>query len=697
MIKKKYLLFAFSLICSIEIHAENQHEFYEKTDTLTKSVVYADKIGMRSPGLTRIDSKNLLKEASFLSTPDIIKVLQNLPGVSSGVELLSGLYVHGGDGHDNLFLLDGVPLFNVAHIGGLFSSFNTDVIDYMDFYKAGFPPEYGGRLSSVVDVRTVDGSMEKSGGSVTMGLIDGRLHLHGPVIKNKLSYDIALRRSWLDVILSPLIRFSSAKDRGNYNFFDTNVNMAYKISDKDKINFRFFTGTDWANFQQFSKNIVSEDNYQMLSLKWGNLAVSAEWKRLLSDKSSLNLIAYHSIGYSDNGLKDRWYGSSGGKEPYSGTQTGIMSRVNATGLKLEFASSVSERHLIKAEAEFKNEVYNPSKFVNATFIDTDPISYSIKQRYVTNLASLSVSDRISYGQLKLNAGLRADLFFSGKTYFNIQPRLHATYDINEKISVRVSYDMMYQYSHLFSSILLDIPMNVWMPASGKIQPVKSNQIAAGVHLRPLPFMYFDIGGYYKTVDNYRMYHGIASLVPPIESWERSFFSGKGKSYGMETELGFQSNKFRADLYYTLSWNKRLFPEIYDAWFYDRLDNRHKLTLSCSYKCTDNLDFGAMWNFHTGNRVTMPEHIAGKTPLYSSPNNARMPAYHRLDLNMNYHKKTAKGNEHVWTVSIYNAYCHMNVFMMSFEFKDNAILPSAVTKGLIPIVPSFSYTYKFGKK
>lgn len=257
----------------------------EMTDTLARAVISSSRPAIASTGLKRFDGGELLGGAAILGSPDVVKFLQNLPGVASGMELMSGLYVRGGDGSDNLFMLDGVPLFQVSHLAGIFSSFNTDVIESLDFYESGFPARYGGRLSSIVDIRTKNGSMENFGGSVSVGLIDGRINLNGPIVRNKLSYDIAIRRSWLDALVAPVLAIENSgnktKTNGGYALFDSNLNLTYTPGPRDILNLRFYMGSDNFNYSNtteekyYGKEIYYSESGTSLKMKWGNLAASA--------------------------------------------------------------------------------------------------------------------------------------------------------------------------------------------------------------------------------------------------------------------------------------------------------------------------------------------------------------------------------------------------------------------------------------
>lgn len=679
----------------------------EIADTLESVIISAAKSPVAYTGLKRLDRKDLIAGTAVLGTPDIIKVLQNLPGVASGMELMSGLYVHGGDGSDNLFLLDGVPLFQVSHLAGLFSSFNTDIIRSADFYKSGFPARYGGKLSSVVDVTTVDGSMEKFGGSFSIGLIDGRINLNGPIVKNKLSYSVAVRRSWLDAITAPILAVnnsgSSTKTKGGYALFDSDVNLTYVPSQADKINFRFYAGTDHFNYSKvtqekyYGKEMYNTESGVKTNMKWGNLAASSSWNHIFSQRLIFFAILYYSKGYSD--ISD-WQKSNNFSDEILTSDTFAEtseSSANAAGLKSTLVMSF-RHHNISAGIEYKTSWYNPSHTTENTKGE-DVITDSGSGKYLSHEASAFVEDEMTYGPFCLTAGIRLDGYFTdGTAYFRPQPRVAASYNITDNIIAKASYEAMSQYSHLLSLIYLDLPTNIWMPSTSIVKPSGSHQAAAGIYARISKNWHVDAGGYYRSIRNCLIYSGSGSLFPPIDKWEEEFISGKGRSYGAELEVKYLSGKFLGSAAYTLSWSERRFDELHSSWFRDRFDNRHKLTLTASYRITENIDINATWNFHSGNRVTVPEHVVnlpgtGTKFLFSEPYNAKMPDYHRLDLNCNFHKKTKRGNESIWNISIYNAYCRMNpIFMrttMNIEDK-----PVATVYSIVPIIPSFSYTLKF---
>ncbi len=679
-----------------------------RVDTLAASVVTAqDNPASIHTGLVRLDRKMLSEAPAVLGSPDVIKVIQNLPGVSAGTELMSGLYVHGGDGSDNLFLLDGVPLYQVSHLGGLFSSFNTDVTDFMEFYKSGFPARYGGRLSSVLDITTSEGDRRDFGGSFSIGLLDGRIRFSGPIVKDKLTFDVAVRRSWLDAVLAPVIAIdNSGKDRqtrASYSFMDANASLTCYASPSDKVTFRFFGGTDWLDYSErryekfYGKDIYEGESGERLKMKWGNLAASANWRHRLNSRSVMDALAYFSRGYSNISDDVNYLDFADDVLAEASYTDRTLSHVDAYGAKFGYTLSLEHNH-IKVGADYQHSRYAPLRQTSASYWNSEPSVNTDSDLLMSDELSLYAEDRMAYGSLTVDLGLRLDAYFSsGKSWFHPQPRISASYAFAPFITAKASYTSMVQYTHLLSSIFLDLPTNLWMPSTAKMKPSGSQQVALGIHSCFAGYWHVDLEGYYKTMDNSIIYSGTTSIFPPINGWEDKFASGKGRAYGAELEVGYVSEKLSATLYYTLSWSERLFADLYPDWFYDRFDNRHKLTLMATYRFNDNIDMTAAWNWHSGNRVTMPEQTledaVGVSLLFSSPYNAKMPDYHRLDLGCNFRRKTRRGNERIWNVSIYNVYCRMNPVMMTFSHQEDGSLAAKVYS-MVPIIPSFSYTIKF---
>lgn len=680
-----------------------------RTDTLKTAVVTADKLAQHSrtaTGLTRLDMEALNQGFALFGSPDLIKRLQMLPGVSAGVELMSGLYVHGGDGTDNLYLLDDVPLFQVSHLAGLFSSFNTDVIDNVDFYKSGFPSRYGGRLSSVVDVTTSDGDFNKYKGTFSLGIIDGRLSFGGPIVKDKLSFNVAMRRTWLDVILTPMMwimnRESEDKVSGSYSMTDLNASLAWKASANDKLSLRLYAGLDRTRMKnrsivRYNDEFTGEETMGIL-MRWGNSAVSADWKHRFSDTIKLDTKAYWSRGFSNLST------SAESTVPESEMQDHEMIDLSAHGSTDAFGarsdlSLRAGRNQISCGILYQHNLYTPTSAIFVNGGDVQMTFNDASLRLNSDEVTAYAEDLVTWGPLSLTAGLRLSLWLTkGKTFFRPQPRFSLSYNLKDLVTFKASYSEMAQFSHLLSSLFMDLPTNIWMPSCEAVAPSYSRQVAVGISSPFAKGWHLDVEGYFKTMDNCLIYSGNLSPLPEVKDWETKVMQGQGRSYGAEVEIGYSGKKAQATLYYTLSWNERLFTELYDDWFYDRFDNRHKLTIEGMWRISRKVDISAAWTYHSGNRVTLPEQTVdpdgtGEKVIIPVPYNAQMPDYHRLDLSLNFRKTTRRGNERIWNVSIYNAYCRMNPFMM-MSYPDENGKYIAETYSMIPIIPSVSYTLKF---
>lgn len=703
----------------------------EQRDTLSESVITALLAKERSTtqtGFQRLDGKTFGNGFALLSSSDVIKSLQQLPGVATGTELLSGLYVRGGDGADNLYLLDDIPLYQVSHLAGLFSSFNTDVVESVDFYKSGFPARYGGRLSSVVDVRTRTGDMQEHHGLFSIGLLDGRLQFEGPIIKGKTSYNIGLRRSWLDVLTEPasLIVSNVQKTdfRIKYAFWDLNANITHIFSEKDRLELNIYGGRDALKFRQGDRTeetVTAEEtsleyyNEAGMGMVWGNFLTSLDWERHFSASHEMNVKAYFSRCRSNFSYLENIRESALENITYSSYSNGEnRSRTADIGLKADFFLSPIATHKIRYGMAFQYHIYRPEYVKdlkitqNGETISDDTLSEGSRRGSFE--PSIYIEDEIRVAKwLHADVGLRySAIVTEGKTYHSLQPRAALRFDAGSRTAFKLSYSEMAQNDHQIASNYLQLPTNFWMPSTGRIAPSRSRQVAAGAYLN-LPFgMRLNMEGYFKTMDNLLEFRGKWGLYPPIDLWEECMITGHGRSWGMETELSWTDENTSVTAYYTLSWSQRLFEEFYPRWYRDRNDNRHKLTLTATRRLGKRFEMYASWNWHSGGWMTSESQTIwtdeiGDWPemYYEAPNNLKLPDYHRLDVGFNFRKTTRRGNESIWNLSIYNAYCNMNPIIAyiedRYEFtKENpkGLQMTGEAFGIIPIIPSFSYTLKF---
>ncbi len=664
----------------------------DQLDTLSASMVVADDDRALLSGLTSYDGEALRTGVTALGVPDIVRTLKTLSGVASGMELTSGLYVHGGDGSDNLYLLDGVPLLQVAHLGGIFSSFNTEAIRSLDFYQSGFPAAYGGRASSVVDISTKEGDIRHHHGTASMGLLDGHFTIGGPLPGHRLTYYAALRRSWPDILLLPALSvYNSGKDQktsGSYYLYDMNVNVAWTPGTEDKISFRYYRGRDKFRYsyssqdKYYGKEIYQEESFRKIGMDWGNLALSGEWIHHFTRNAPLRVLAYYSRGASDIGYETKEFGLQGDallERSFSGGDRGHVSLLGVEGEQ----SLYLEHHRIAVGVD-----YQYARYVHPGFQDA------------SHTVSLYADDKISLGAWTLLAGFRLDGSRTAQASFVIpQPRLMASYSWGAPLTVNATYTRTVQFSHLLTSIYLDLPTNRWAPSSDLLPPTDVHQLTVGFRAFPHPSLSFKGEVYYKHMDNLVMSSNGVTLFPSADDGNGDYACGNGRAYGMALEGRYRTATTETTLFYTLSWSWRNYPDIHPYWFLDRYDNRHKLTIRHAWQISKAVGLDVQWDYHSGNRVTLPEHVLERpgSPsklLYSAPNNMQMPAWHRLDVGLRVQKMTKRGHEGVWTFGLYNVYCRKNPLVLLLE--DSKQNPGHYSlKGYaLPAIPSVSYMIRF---
>ena len=758
-VKRKYIAVRAYKPSIENIHAVIDPETLLDTLTASRITSYIDRdLNTTQTGLTRIDGKAFNRGFAVLSSPDVIKTLQVLPGVAAGTELMSSLYVHGGDGSDNLFLLDGVPVYQVSHLFGLYSAFNTDAVESLDFYKSGFPARFGGRTSSVVDMATKQGSFDSYSGTFSIGLINAQMQYGGPVVRGRTSFNIALRHSWLDTFSWPLFRFiisdKGEKYHGSYRLFDINLNLTHKFSDKSILSLNFYDGKDYLDYgyRSFGENTRSYEDeiaYELymkgderinIGLKWGNVVGSVQWKVDFSPNLSMRLMAYHTgtmglVDYLNYDYQKRVYSGiewEGPFNPYENREnetsydTSNYSRIRDYALKADFDYIPSNVHHIRTGLGYQLHNFRPERSTVSSskdFVQTDTtITDGYLYRYIGHEASLYAEDEMTLSRrLKLNAGLRYTLYaIDGKASNHIEPRFAVKYQFSDFGSAKLSYTQMNQFVHQVTTFYVELPTSLWMPSTGKVAPMHSSQIAGGIYTDLPGGFHVDLEGWYKTMSHLLEYSGKLTFFPPVDSWEKSFCEGIGRSYGVETTVSYTRGKMEATAGYTLSWNKRKFDDIAVDWYADRNDNRHKLNLTLTYRPSRKVDLYAGWLFHSGSRITIPTHsvkrefyieespermwfhYSDRSDLYVGPYNMRMAPYHRLDLGANFRHVTKRGNEGIWNISIYNAYCRMNPITATLNDRVEIIFPKKVTYfgesfegiSVIPIIPTVSYTIKF---
>ncbi|MDO4770951.1 TonB-dependent receptor [Porphyromonas sp.] len=681
-------------------------------------------------GRIKMSMEDLNRTPAILGEADLIKYAQLLPGVARGQEGFSGLIVRGGGQDENLYLIDGNPMYNVNHLFGLFSAFNPDAIKTSTLYKGSFPARFGGRLSSVLDVRMKDGDMEKFSGTASIGLVSSRLNLEGPIKKGKTSYNISLRRTYLDLLMKAAYHFSnkSAKESASnyysqempgYYFYDANFKLNHKFDDRNRVFLSLYMGNDVLDFQ--SKDYqTTEGGYshfltaETSSLaKWGSKLASLGWTHVFSSNLFANTNLYYGEYAASIAANDHNYqlSKSGQSELTLGFEYDITSGIRDFGVRSDFDWTPSNKHYVRFGANLIRHNFRPNiETRNLSGVDIKKedkgLAKSTKGEPISaNELSLYAEDEIQWSdRFSTNIGLHASVInVEGKTYYSAQPRLSARYEILPNLSAKASYAEMNQYVHLLQTTVISLPTDMWVPVTKKVRPMHSRQTALG--------LYWDNGayevsmeGYYKSLNNLIAYKDGATAFLSEIDWQERVAAGTGRAYGFEWLLRKSQGKFTGWIAYTLSWTDRLFKngEVNRGRrFPDKYDNRHKLNIVGMYRLGKNVELSAAWTYSSGNRMTIQQeqyididhHV---NSFIDQRNNYALPAYHRLDLGLNIYRPKKNGNMGIWNISVYNAYMQHNSFMVSLDEMPAGPRSRAVIRSVsvFPIIPSVSYTYKF---
>ena len=650
-----------------------------------------------------LDMKKVKALPVFMGEIDIMKTIQLFPGIQSGSEGSSGIYVRGGGPDQNLILLDGVPVYNANHLFGFFSVFNADAINNVTLIKGGFPARYGGRVSSVIDIRMKEGNMHEFHGEGSVGLISSKLTLEGPIKKDKTSFIISGRRTYIDLLARPIIKAAAEGNTFGYFFYDLNAKINHKFNDKSRLYLSAYSGKDKA-YGRYDEKYTADgttytDTYDQ-ALQWGNLITAIRWNRILSPKMFMNVTGTYSryefnVGFDITSLEE---GPSGTERRYNAFE--YISGINDWSAKVDFDYIPNTNHYIKFGTNYIYHTFTPgvnSLQSEGSGSDIDTTFGSSKQ-YGTELYAFIEDDFKISSRLKANIGFHMSGFIVQDEFYNApQPRASLRYLINDESSIKASYAHMTQYLHLLTNQSIGLPTDLWVPVTRRIPPQNSIQYALGYARTIKKKFEASAEAYYKSMDNLIEYKEGASFFGNEEDWQEKVEVGKGWSYGIELLLEKKVGKTTGWIGYTWSKTERQFEALNFGEKYPyRYDRRHDIGMAITHKFNDRVDVGIVWVYGTGNAVTLGleryQGFQGDITHVESRNNYRMPAYHRLDLGVNLHKKK-KWGEQTWSFGVYNAYNRQNPFFLNFGFDNNN---NRVLKqySLFPILPSFNYSFKF---
>ncbi len=668
---------------------------------------------------------------------DVIKALQLLPGVQGGQEGFSGLHVRGGGPEENLVMLDGVPVYNMDHTLGLFSIFQPEAVKNVTLYKGSFPARYGGRISSIIDIRTNDGNMKETRGSLTVGLLNDRFHLEGPIVKDKLSYSFSAR-GLHSVVAEPVMRLLLKNAYYNYFFYDLNGKLTWNATPRDRFHLSLYQGADNGGYFEKShyetsrtllegEEVVQQridcTSNQSLGLSWGSTVGALRWNHIFGSRLFANTtLSYNryrmKADVADEGTNTALDGGSQeGLASHSATSLSYRSGIVDLGVRTDFDWTPDPAHLVKFGFEYLHHDFRPETVSMMEEFNGEREEQQIQtgRNYPGHDTSLYIEDNITLGRhFSFNPGLRLSWFNTqGRNYLSAQPRLSAKTTLDNGLALKAGYSRMEQYVHLLSSTAVTLPLDLWVPITKDIRPVSSDQYTAGVYFDGLPGWEFSLEAYWKEMRNLLEYKEGVIFLLNSEGWENQVEMGRGRSRGVEFFAHKTAGKTTGWFSYTLSKSDRRFPDgsiNMGKPFPYRYDRRHSVNLTVNHRFSEKVDVSASWVFMTGSTMTLP---LRKTTLLgpggwirgadfvSSRNNYRLPPTHRLNLGINLRHTTKRGNEAVWNLSLYNAYNAMNpqfiLYGEDFIWGKKGTDESDITLfklTILPILPAFSYTCNF---
>ncbi len=677
-------------------------ELLEKSTEIEEIKVTADGIDRNikstEMSVVRLNVKEIKQIPVIFGEQDILKIIQLMPGVKAAGEGNSGFYVRGGGADQNLVLLDEAPVYNASHLLGFFSVFNSDAINNAKLFKGGIPAEYGGRLSSVLDVNTNNGNLKQFSASGGIGLISSRLTIEAPIIPDRASFVVSGRRTYADLFLK-LSKNENQRNTSLY-FYDINAKINYKINDKNRVFLSLYSGRDLFKFaDQFGIN-------------WGNATSTFRWNHVFGEKLFLNTSLIYSV--FDYGI-----GFQAAEDLIS-----IESGIEDFNWKEDFQYSINPKQNIKFGLNAIHHTFKPGTLSsdNQSVIN----GLIIEQKYAIESAVYFAIESNFSSWLKMNYGIRYsrfDVLGPGSTYtfdsddnvtdtltyakneqiatYNgLEPRVSVNFILNDQNSIKLSYNRTHQFVHLLSTSSSGSPTDLWMPSSDIVKPQEADQIAMGYFFNFKENSYeSSVEVYYKDLRNQIDYQNGADILLN-ELVESQLVFGVGQSYGVELLIQKNAGKLTGWIGYTLSRTERLFDEInQNEWYPAKQDRTHDISIVAMYRFNPKWTISGSWVYNTGDAVTFPSgkyNIDGQViNLYTERNGYRMPSYHRLDLGATFTNKKRTRWESSWNFSIYNVYARHNAYSISFRANEND--PSkteAVQMSLFSIIPSITYNFKF---
>ncbi len=675
------------------------------------------------PGHEQITMQSVEALPGFLGEQDVLKSLTVMPGVQQGYEGSAGLFVRGGSPDQNLILLDGVPVYNASHLFGFVSVFTPEALQSVDFYKGSFPVRYGGRLSSVVDVRMKEGNKNARETNLTVGLVSSKFTHEGPIKKGKSSYLVSARRTLLDLLVTNVARLNKVSSDEEtvvpgLSFHDINLKLNFDLNPKNRLYISLYTGGDRL-FSRFSdvesyEGVTSKQKTKV-DLAWGNKIGAVRWNSQIGNKLFLNTTLssglfrynihnnYKLKRTEDNEKEEQW------------TDIKYKTLVNNNKLQFLFDWYLNNSHKMQFGIDAQANWFVPGK---QKISRSEGRSVERGNSWISNnaLAFFADDHLIINDKLAVYGGLRLEEYIMNSRWDTyLLPRISIQVSPSPRYNISLSYDEMAQPIHLLTNSSIGLPSDIWVPATINVPPEFSKQMAFGFHMDINRNLNYSFDSYYKTMDGVINYKAGYSFMDIYDDWESMVEIGTGKAWGFENALNYEDQHMKTWLNYTLAWNKRRFDHINDGEeFPFKFDRRHDVNLGVVYKFSEQLELSAMWVFQTGQAATVPQqdyHAAGeidyriydfitsksiedpdRIQYIEAYNQYRLPAFHHLDVGLTF-KRQWKSFEREWKLGIYNIYARQNPYMYyPYTTRDGYRKYKQIS--IFPFVPSISYHIRF---
>jgi len=705
---------------NLELNLELKESSYSKDEVVITAEKKDENTKSSKMSTVEVPIQQIKELPALMGEVDIIKTIQLLPGVQSGSEGNAGLYVRGGGPDQNLVLLDEAVVYNASHLFGFLSVFNADAIKGIELTKGAMPAQYGGRLSSVLDITMKDGNNKKFELEGGLGIINSRLTLQGPLVKDKGSFIVSGRFAYIGLLggaIADLATDDNASGGGffagaSYYFFDLNAKLNYTLGKKDRLYLSAYWGRDVFGFK-------SQDGFSA-NIGWGNATTSLRWNHIFNPKMFMNT----SFIFSDYNFEFR-----AGQQEFD---FALGSGIRDYNLKIDLNWLPDVRHNVKYGLNYINHTFTPGS-ITARTGDTE-LDLGGVVRYYAHEAAIYIQDDWDISdRFRLNVGVRGSMFAhtgpfdryilnevgqvvdttrygtleNVKTYGIAEPRISGRAMLGKHNSLKASYSMNYQYIHLASLASISFPTDFWVPSTDIVKPQIGHQWALGYFHN-----FFDdkleisVEGYYKLMNNLIEYRdGFSPDQNVNNNADNNFVFGKGDSYGAEFFIRKNGKKLTGWIGYTLAWTNRVFPDLNNGNpFPARYDRRHDLSIVGSYRISDRWSVSAVFVYGSGGAMTVPASryfINGNIVTeYGNRNDFRMPDYHRLDLGATLHPKQKKNRrfKSTWNFGIYNVYSRQNPYFIYFATKvdetNQSIKIEARQVSVFPILPSVTWNFKF---